>query len=105
MKTGSLFKASGMLVGVVACNCSAVTAVIGVGDSVMSEMTREPVTVTASTLLRFLGVGAGRQGDNAGGAHKRELVHLAIAHGVPLESLCVWLATSYWRLAALPTEK
>jgi len=46
MKTGSLFSASGMSVGVVACSCSVVTAVIGVGDSVMSWIRREPVTVT-----------------------------------------------------------
>ena len=49
MKSGSLFKASGMVVGVVAWSCSVLTAVIGVGDRVMSEMTREPVTVTCST--------------------------------------------------------
>src|SRR6187549_3187339 len=48
MKSGSLFKASGMVVGVVDCNCSVVTTVIGVGDRVISEMTREPVTVTVS---------------------------------------------------------
>ncbi len=50
MKSGSLFKASGISVGVVADSCSAVTTVNGVGDRLMSEMTREPVTVTASTL-------------------------------------------------------
>jgi hypothetical protein len=50
MKSGSLFNASGMVVGVVACNCSVLTTVIGVGDNVISEMTREPVTVTVSTL-------------------------------------------------------
>jgi hypothetical protein len=48
MKSGSLFNASGMVVGVVACNCSVLTTVIGVGDNVISEMTREPVTVTDS---------------------------------------------------------
>src|SRR3569833_2411673 len=40
-----------MLVGVVACSSSAVTTVSGVGDNWILEMTREPVTVTASTLL------------------------------------------------------
>ena len=39
-----------MSVGVVADNCSALTAVIGVGERVMSEMMREPVTITASVL-------------------------------------------------------
>src|SRR5258706_11899482 len=48
MKTGSLFSASGISVGVVCISCSAVTAVIGVGDRLMSEMMREPVTVTDS---------------------------------------------------------
>ena len=82
MKTGSLFKASGMLVGVVACNCSAVTTVIGVGDMVMSEMTREPVTVTVS-VSRLLGARAGGQSNHAGGAHERELC--PGIHGNPLK--------------------
>jgi len=37
------------VVGVVACNCSALTAVMGVGDRLISEMTREPVTTTDYT--------------------------------------------------------
>ena len=51
MKSGSLLSASGMSVGVVAESCSAVTTVNGVGDRLMSEMTRLPVTVTFSTSL------------------------------------------------------
>src|SRR6185312_5486798 len=51
IKTGSLLSASGISVGVVACSWSAVTAVIGVGDAAISEIRREPVTVTDSTLL------------------------------------------------------
>ena len=49
--TGSLFKASGTLDGVVAANWSVVTTVSGVGEFVMLEMTREPVTTTDSTVL------------------------------------------------------
>src|SRR5882757_9908121 len=49
MKTGSLFKASERLLGVVASNCSVLTTVRGVGELAISEMTREPVTVTLST--------------------------------------------------------
>src|SRR5262249_41443118 len=49
-KTGSLFNASGTLLGVVACNCSTDTTVSGVGDCVASEITREPVTTTVSTV-------------------------------------------------------
>src|SRR6185437_16220327 len=47
--TGSLFSASGISVGVVACSCSTETTVNGVGELAISEITREPVTTTCST--------------------------------------------------------
>ena len=53
-KTGSLFKPSGMLVGVVALRSSVETMVSGVGELAASEMTRLPVTVTDSTLVAAL---------------------------------------------------
>ena len=40
-KIGSLFRASATFVGVVVSNCSVLTAVIGVGELAMSEMTRD----------------------------------------------------------------
>ena len=50
-KTGSLFRPSGMLVGVVACNCAVEITVSGVGELAASEMTRLPVTDTVSTVV------------------------------------------------------
>jgi len=48
-KTGSLFRPSARLVGVVVSNWSVLTTVSGVGELATSEMTREPVTTTDST--------------------------------------------------------
>jgi hypothetical protein len=47
-KTGSLLRASGISIGLVAASSSVETAVIGVGEFVRLVMTRDPVTTTLS---------------------------------------------------------
>ena len=61
------------LLGVVASNCSVLTAVIGVGELATSEMTREPVTTTLSVdsgvpcpAPRGLGLRADRRAEQTG---------------------------------------
>src|SRR5262249_23613823 len=49
--TGSLFRPSGILLGVVVCSCSVDTTVSGVGALVLSRLTSEPVTTTSSDWL------------------------------------------------------
>ncbi len=46
--TGSLLRPSGMLVGVISCNCGVETTVSGVGELAASAMMRLPVTATVS---------------------------------------------------------
>ena len=79
MKSGSLFKASGMLVGVVACK------LFGghhrqrrgrQGDVGNDARTGDGDRFDIAALL--LGAGARRQGHDAGRAHQRELVHFRV---------------------------
>src|SRR5471032_2209663 len=49
MNSGSLFRPSAILLGVVACNWDTSKTVSGVGEFTASEITREPVTTTDST--------------------------------------------------------
>jgi hypothetical protein len=86
---------------VVACSCSALTAVIGVGERLISEIKREPVTVTVSVSDPWACAPVVKATTLA--AHiSASLFSRRLFMVSPLDLFK--LGPNYWKLAALPTE-